>query len=107
MPANKATEAMLHAEDGAATDPARDQSRPLQSFTVRNLSVLAYANGFTLWHYKCDDTPISEVVRVGFFREACDMMAVGDMIVVTGRPGGTVRIVWRVSPEHVNTDTTR
>ena len=22
------------------------------SFTLRNLSVLAYANGFTLWHYK-------------------------------------------------------
>ncbi len=22
------------------------------AFTIRDLSVLAYANGFTLWHYK-------------------------------------------------------
>ena len=22
------------------------------AFAIRNLSVLAYANGFTLWHYK-------------------------------------------------------
>ena len=27
------------------------------AFSVRNLSVLAYANGFTLWHIKQDPIP--------------------------------------------------
>ena len=29
------------------------------TFKVRNLSVLAYAQGFTLWHYKGGSTPLA------------------------------------------------
>ena len=28
------------------------------AFAIRNLSVLAYANGFTLWHYKAGRDPL-------------------------------------------------
>ena len=30
------------------------------AFTIRNLSVLAYANGFTLWHYKAGSDRLIE-----------------------------------------------
>ena len=37
------------------------------AFAIRNLSVLAYANGFTLWHYKSGrdrlDTVVAEISR--------------------------------------------
>lgn len=35
------------------------------AFSVRNLSVLAYANGFTLWHYKAGSTAL-ETTSAGF-----------------------------------------
>jgi hypothetical protein len=34
-------------------------------FEIRQLSVLAYANGFTLWHYKT--TSLSDVVIPDYF----------------------------------------
>ena len=58
------------------------------SFAVRNLSVLAYANGFTLWHYKPDTDPLPSVAEPGYFDEAIDMLASGDMVLVSARDGG-------------------
>lgn len=57
------------------------------AFAARNLSVLAYANGFTLWHYKAgaDDTPI--VGNPGYFACADDMLSAGDMIMVSATEG--------------------
>lgn len=66
---------------------------PTMTFAVRNLSVLAYANGFTLWHYKAGDGGLFNARRVGFFNDAADMMAVGDMILVSGVDGGAVIVV--------------
>ena len=31
------------------------------AFAIRNLSVLAYANGFTLWHYKAGKVRLHQV----------------------------------------------
>lgn len=76
------------------------------AFKARNLSVLAYANGFTLWHYTTGD-PASDVDTQGYFNEAEEMLRVGDMIlanadtdgagsagmfVVTSNSGGTVDV---------------
>ena len=47
------------------------------AFTLRNLSVLAYANGFTLWHYKAGAETISQAGNQGFFADAADLMAAG------------------------------
>ena len=33
------------------------------AFAIRNLSVLAYANGFTLWHYKAGKDRLGQVER--------------------------------------------
>ena len=46
---------------------------------IRDLSVLGYANGFTLWHYITSDK--QEIVRgKGYFNEAADMLRPGDLI---------------------------
>ena len=58
------------------------------AFTVRNLSVLAYAQGFTLWHYKAAEDGIAEVAAPDFFEEAADMLAAGDMLLASAHDGG-------------------
>ena len=57
------------------------------AFTVRNLSVLAYANGFTLWHYKAGKEDGLKIGGSDFFSTAGDMLNVGDMIMVSGGEG--------------------
>jgi hypothetical protein len=64
---------------------------PKMAFSVRNLSVLAYANGFTLWHYKAGTDRLSEVGATGFFGDAEDMLAGGDIMMVSASDG--VRLV--------------
>lgn len=63
------------------------------TYAVRNLSVLAYAQGFTLWHYKLGTTPTATAALPGFFDSAADMMAAGDMIMVSGSEGGRILVV--------------
>jgi hypothetical protein len=58
------------------------------AFSVRNLSVLAYANGFTLWHYKAQAEDTARVGQEGYFNDAGDMLAGGDMMMVSARDGG-------------------
>jgi hypothetical protein len=56
----------------------------IMAFAIRDLSVLAYANGFTLWHYKAGNDSLAAVALGDFFSDASDMMAGGDMIMVSG-----------------------
>jgi hypothetical protein len=63
------------------------------NFAIRDLSVLAYANGFTLWHYKAGNESLDDVASDNHFRDASDMMAAGDMIMVSGAKGCRVLCV--------------
>ncbi len=56
------------------------------SLALSDLSVLAYANNFTLWHYTTVD---SAVTSGGYFNNAVDMMRVGDLIIVNIDTDGT------------------
>ncbi len=58
------------------------------AFLSKDLSVLAYANGFTLWHYTTVDTA-SDVDTSGYFNDATDMVRVGDMIMANTDTDGT------------------
>jgi len=68
------------------------------AFQARNLSVLAYANGFTLWHYTTPDDG-ETVLRDGYFDAAEEMLRVGDMLLVNadtdGDGGGALLVVRR------------
>ncbi len=57
------------------------------AFTIRDLSVLAYANGFTLWHYKAGNESLAGVASDSYFADASDMMAAGDMIMISALKG--------------------
>ena len=63
------------------------------SFAVRNLSVLAYAQGFTLWHYKGGAGALADVSADGFFDEAADLLAPGDMVMISAADGGRVKLL--------------
>lgn len=63
------------------------------AFAVRNLSVLAYANGFTLWHYKASSDPLDTLEAEGYFTAAADMLAPGDIMMVSGNDGARMLCV--------------
>ncbi len=50
------------------------------SLQLNDLSVLAYANNFTLWHFKTED---SSVTTPEYFNTASDMMSVNDLIIAS------------------------
>ncbi len=72
---------------------------------VSDLSVLAYANNFTLWHYTTAD---DAVTSTGYFNKAANMLRQNDLIIanvdtdgvtpftkfyiVTGNTGSSVTI---------------
>ncbi len=64
------------------------------AYTPNNLSVLSYANGFTLWHYTTNDKP-HQTNTSGYFDGAADMLRVGDMLLITGSTGAATATVRR------------
>ena len=56
------------------------------SLNATNLSVLAYANSFTLWHYTTTDASIT---TTGYFNAATDMLRVNDLIITNVNTGAT------------------
>jgi hypothetical protein len=60
------------------------------AFAIRNLSVLAYANGFTLWHYKTGRDRLAQVEKLDFFADAADMLAEGDIMMVSAPDGAKI-----------------
>ena len=66
------------------------------AFAIRNLSVLAYANGFTLWHYKAGADRLPAVVAPDFFADAADMLVRGDIVMISAVDGA--RIVTVAAP---------
>lgn len=62
------------------------------AFSPCNLSVLAYANGFTLWHYSAGAEG-SAVAGDGFFDGARNLVSAGDIVMVSGDAGGSVVFV--------------
>jgi hypothetical protein len=63
------------------------------AFAIRHLSVLAYAQGFTLWHYKAGETELAVVAAPGFFDDAAEMLAAGDMVMVSAVDGGRILVL--------------
>ena len=62
-------------------------------FASRDLSVLAYANNFTLWHYTTID---SSVVIAGYFNSSASMLRVNDLMIVNLDTDGTPSTVFYI-----------
>jgi len=68
------------------------------SFANKNLSVIAYANGFTMWHYG-DNTKTNEIIKSGFFNTVRTLMNIGDIIIVNAGDNTTLRKVTATMPD--------
>ena len=60
------------------------------AFLARELSVLAYANGFTLWHYR---TGLDDLLTPGYFDSAQELLREGDQIIANTAARNTPAIV--------------
>lgn len=54
------------------------------AYNSNNLSVLAYAYRFTLWHYTTEDTH-ADVHSARYFEPAADMLRSGDLIIYNAK----------------------
>ena len=61
-------------------------------FALRNLSTLAYAHGFTHWHYRAYD--LTSVRSPGYFAPAADLVKPGDMLTATTSGGDALQAVF-------------
>lgn len=71
-------------------------------FAIRNLSVLAYAQGFTHWVYQAATLSQAQVSAPGFFNPSADMLRGGDIIYVTLLTDGALQLYVQSAPEAGN-----
>ena len=62
------------------------------AFQNKNLSVIAYATGFTLWHYK-EDATLATITASGYFANVKALMNTGDIILINGSNGTTMKVL--------------
>lgn len=70
---------------------------------LEDLSVLAYANGFTLWHLRTSEVA-ADLCAGGGLKDAADLLRPGDMVIASGTAGPSaagVLIVADVTPDGV------
>lgn len=63
------------------------------AYVSKDLSVLAYANSFTLWHYTTFD---ASVTSGGYFNSAASMLKVNDLIIANLDTDGTPSTVFYI-----------
>lgn len=62
------------------------------AFQNKNLSVIAYANGFTLWHYAANET-FATITASGYFNDVKTLMNNGDIVIVNGSNQTGIRTI--------------
>jgi hypothetical protein len=60
------------------------------AFQNKNLSVIAYANGFTLWHYSTAET-LATITANGYFNNVKTLMNIGDIIIVNASDNTAIK----------------
>ena len=60
------------------------------AFQNKNLSVIAYANGFTLWHYSAKET-LATITANGYFNAVKTLMNVGDIIMINASDNTAIK----------------
>ncbi|MBR4507361.1 MAG: hypothetical protein IKP24_02395 [Alphaproteobacteria bacterium] len=62
------------------------------AFQNKKLSVIAYANGFTLWHYAADET-LTAISASGYFNNVATLMNTGDIIIINASDGTSIMTI--------------
>jgi hypothetical protein len=63
------------------------------AFALEGLSVVSYADGFTLWHYRAGTDTRAAVATAGYFTAAGHMLRAGDMLVANTADGMALMVV--------------
>ena len=71
------------------------------AFIIRNLSTVAYANSWTMWHYRTTTDNLEAVGKDGYFFAVSDMLANGDIIVVNAQDGTKFLVVVESKPNDI------
>ncbi|MDW2995267.1 MAG: hypothetical protein R8N24_04585 [Alphaproteobacteria bacterium] len=61
------------------------------AFQNKNLSVIAYANGFTLWHYCAADETLATITANGYFNNVKTLMNIGDIIIINASDNTAIK----------------
>jgi len=64
-------------------------------FSPKDLSVLAYATGFTLWHYLCRED-LNQSALSNYFDDAKDVFRSGDIVMMSYVREGLTACAWLV-----------
>ncbi|MBP9999370.1 MAG: hypothetical protein KBT14_01595 [Proteobacteria bacterium] len=62
------------------------------AFQNKKLSVIAYANGFTLWHYAANET-LATISASGYFNNVITLMNTGDIILINASDKTTIMAI--------------
>lgn len=62
------------------------------AFQNKNLSVIAYANGFTLWQYAANET-LATIATAGYFNNVKTLMNVGDIVIVNASDDTSIKVI--------------
>jgi hypothetical protein len=68
------------------------------AFQNKNLSVIAYANGFTLWHYAANET-LAAIAETGYFNCVRTLMNIGDIVIINASDDTSIK---KISAESGN-----
>ncbi len=60
------------------------------AFQNKNLSVIAYANGFTLWHYSASET-LATITATGYFNDVKTLMNIGDIVMINASDNTAIK----------------
>lgn len=60
------------------------------AFQNKNLSVIAYANGFTLWHYRAAET-MATITASGYFNAVESLMNTGDLVIINASDNTSIK----------------
>ena len=61
------------------------------AFQNKNLSVIAYANGFTLWHYASTTDSIATISATGYFNDVKTLMNIGDVVIINASDNTSIK----------------
>lgn len=67
-------------------------------FKNRDLSVIAFANGFTLWHYRSSVDSLEDILDDGYFDPVMTLVNTGDIIITNGNDETSLIVVCDLKP---------
>jgi hypothetical protein len=72
------------------------------AFKNKDMSVIAYANGFTLWHYKTNEDTVKQLIdNSKYFAKLYTLMHSGDIVIANLKDETTFLVIDSVGEESV------